>query len=213
MIAALAAAFALATAAPSVRMTVLGDSLALGTGASDSSRGFAFVLFRRLAAQAPGSEVTNLAIGGATVADLVRLELPRLAAGRPSLILVAIGGNDAVRGRSLAEFAGDYHRLAVHLRESAPQARIVLFNVPDVSVSPIFDRSSKPELHERAAAFNRVVEREARAIGAQVVDTFASSELLRKEPGRYLSRDQFHPSDAGYAAIAERAWPVVSKAR
>jgi lysophospholipase L1-like esterase len=208
MIAALVAALALAIATP-VHMTVLGDSLALGTGASDSSHGFAFVLFRRIEALAPGSQVTNLAIGGATVPDVVRLEVPRVAAGRPSLIVVAVGGNDLIRQRSAQAFGADYHRLVQSLRVAAPAARIVLFNVPDVTVSPIFSDASKSAMRPLAREYNTIVEREARTIGARVVDVFASSELLKRDPGRYLSSDQFHPSDAGYAAIAERAWPAL----
>jgi len=129
-----ACALLLGVAPPSsradVRLTVAGDSLALGIGASDSSRGFAFDLFQRVRATHPASEITNLAIGGATTEDVVRLELPRLAQTHPTVVLVEVGANDLVRRHPATTFARDYGRLVDGARRDAPGARIVLFNVP-----------------------------------------------------------------------------------
>lgn len=213
-------AFARASAAPGatapadreIRMTVAGDSLALGIGASDSARGFAFDLFERVRAEHAASEVTNLAIGGATARDVLRLEVPRIDASHPTVILVEIGANDLVRRRSAGAFASDYRALVEAIRRASPRATIVLFNVPDIAVSPIFERSIKPALHRLALAYNVTVAREARRIGAPVVDLFDFSKRADSDPGRYFSADQFHPSDEGHAAIAASAWPTVRRA-
>lgn len=196
-------------ASPAIRLTVAGDSLALGIGASDSSRGFAFDIFERLRAERPTSEVTNLAIGGATAEDVVRLELPRIRETRATIVLLEVGANDVVRRHPVAAFARDYHTLVEGVRRNAPGARIVLFNVPDVSVSPIFERSAKPTLHRLALAYNAIVAAESRRIAAPVVDLFAFSKRATSDPARYFSTDQFHPSDDGHAAIADAAWPIV----
>jgi len=198
-------------AAP-VRMTVAGDSLALGIGASDSSRGFAFDLFERVRARHRTSQVTNLAIGGATTADVVRLELPRIATTRPTIVLIEVGANDLVRRHAPRDFARDYRRLVEGVARSAPGAVIVLFNVPDVSVSPIFESTAKPALHRLALTYNDAVAAEGRRTHAPVVDLFAFSKRASTEPARYLSADRFHPSDDGHAAIADAAWPIVRSA-
>lgn len=211
-----AAVFACATPASirasdthGIRLTVAGDSLALGVGASDSSRGFAFDLFRRIRETRPGSEVTNLAIGGATASDVARLELDRIAATRPDIVIIEVGANDLVRRHGAAVFDADYRRLAVGVRRVAPRARIVLFNVPDIAVSPIFERPAKPGLRRLARAYNATVASAAGRIGASVVDLFRFSQAARKDPARYFSADQFHPSDDGHAAIATDAWPTL----
>ena len=211
MIAALLLAAAVAAGSSAVRLTVAGDSLALGIGATDSSRGFAFDLFRRVDRMRPQSEITNLAIGGATAADVLRLEVPRVAATQPAVVLLEAGANDAVRHRAAALFGRDYRRLVLAVRRAAPQARIVLFNVPDVSVSPIFEAPQKPALRRLVAAYNATVASEARRIGAPVVDLYAFSSRARGDTSRYLSADQFHPSDDGHAAIAADAWPVLER--
>ena len=192
-----------------VPLTVAGDSLALGIGASDSSRGFAFQLLRRVSALRPGSEVTNLAIGGTTVRDVLRLEVPRLAASEPQLVLVEVGANDALHRTPAPAFARDYRSLVDAVRRAAPAARLVLFSVPDVSVSPLFDAAAKPQLHRFVIAYNAGVYAEARRVGAGVVDLYAFSRQARTNAGRYLSADAFHPSDEGHATIAADAWPTV----
>ena len=211
MIAAVLLAAALLTNGEPVRLTVAGDSLALGIGATDSSRGFAFDLFRRVDRARPRSEVTNLAIGGATVADVLRLEVPRIAATEPGVVLLEVGANDAVRRRAPAAFGRDFHALVVAVRRAAPRARLVLFNVPDISVSPIFEAPQKPALHRLADAYNAIVSAEARRSGWPVVDLYAFSQRARGNTSRYLSADQFHPSDDGHAAIASDAWPVLQE--
>jgi len=192
-----------------VRMTVAGDSLALGIGATDSSRGFAFDLFQRVRAEHPTSEVTNLAIGGATTQDVVRLELPRIAVTHATVILLEVGANDVVRRHPALGFARDFHRLVEGIRRNTPGARIVLFNVPDVSVSPIFERPAKLPLHRLALSYNTIIAGEGRRIEAPVVDLFAFSKRAMTDTVRYFSADQFHPSDDGHAAIAAAAWPIL----
>ena len=195
-----------------VRLTVAGDSLALGVGASDSSRGFAFDLFRRIRKARPGSEVTNLAIGGATANDVARLEVDRIAATTPDVIILEVGANDLVRRHAANAFAVDYMRLAIGVRRVAPRARIVLFNVPDIAVSPIFEAPAKPGLRRLAHAYNATIVSVAKRIGASVVDLFKFSQAAGRDPARFFSADQFHPSDDGHAAIASDAWPNVSHA-
>jgi lysophospholipase L1-like esterase len=198
-----------AAADRAIRITVAGDSLALGIGASDSSQGFAFDLFRRIRAQRPGSEVTNLAIGGTTASDVSRLEVPRIAVTRPDLVLLEVGANDAVRRRSARAFAADYATLVRAVRAAAPQAQVVLFNVPDVAISPIFDDASKPKLRRLVESYNVAVGSAAHGARLTVVDLFHISEHARRNIDRFFSADLFHPSDAGHAAIAAAAWPAV----
>jgi lysophospholipase L1-like esterase len=192
-----------------LRIAVLGDSLALGTGASRADGGFIFPAFRSVLAQHPGSRIDNVAIGGATVADVVRLEVDRLRGTRYTCAIVCAGGNDVVRATPETAFASAYATLLKRLARTVPGARIICCGVPDVSVSPIF-------ADERAATLataqrdNRAVRRAAHAAGAAFVDLFALTHALR-DPQRFLGRDRFHPSDAGYAVLARALTPVLAR--
>jgi lysophospholipase L1-like esterase len=194
-----------------VRIAVLGDSLALATGASRADGGFLFPAFRRLLATHPGATLDNVAIGGSTVADVVRLQVPRIAAIAPDVIIVCVGGNDVVRRTPRAAFARDYLRLLAELRRTAPHARTICCGVPDVAVSPIF-ADERRAVASLSAADDRAARAAARANGASFVDFFALTQRVRANDERFFSRDRFHPSDAGYALLSSELWPALSAA-
>lgn len=192
-----------------IRMSVLGDSLAFGTGATDPANALAFRIYRALLATHPGSEVTNEAIGGSRVADVTRLQVPALDP-HANLVFVIAGGNDVVRRTPPAAFAADYAALLAGIRARAPHAAVVVCGVPDVARSPLFaDSFAKTEALSRID--DLAVRRSARAAGAAYVDLFTITRRLGTNPA-FFSSDDFHPSDAGYAHLADAAMPVVLKA-
>jgi lysophospholipase L1-like esterase len=196
--------------APPVQLAVLGDSLAFGTGAGDTSGGFAFRLYEAIAAGRPGSEITNVAINGSTAADVLRLQTSRLRERRFSVVILCVGGNDVVRGIPTTAFARTYRRLVAAIRAAAPQAAFVVIGVPDVSISPLFADHAR-SVRQLAAADDQVARRAALADGARYVDLFALTRRENDAAG-FLSQDRFHPSDAGHAQIAAYALPVVEAA-
>jgi len=197
-------------AGPPVAITVLGDSLALGTGASDTSRGFAFDLYRGVLARRPGSEITNVAIGGSIAADVLRLQAGRLRERHADCVIVCVGGNDVARGVDPAAFARSYNALLAAVRRAAPHAAIIALGVPDVSISPLFaDHAAL--IRALARKDDRAVRDAAAAHGAMYVDLFAVTRRVR-DPATFLSADRFHPSDAGHAVIAAAVRPMLDRA-
>ena len=195
---------------PPVAITVLGDSLAYGTGARDTSGGFAFRVYRTIERQRPGSEITNTAIGGSTAADVLRLQVARLSERPADLVLLCVGGNDVVRGTSPAAFGATYRMLVEAILARAPHASLVALGVPDISISPLF--GDRPALVRALAnADDRAARAAVRAAGGRYVDLFAFTHRQR-DPATFLSEDRFHPSDAGHAAIAALVLPVVRTA-
>jgi lysophospholipase L1-like esterase len=193
-----------------VRIAVLGDSLALGTGASRADGGFIFPAFRALLAQRPGSRIDNVAIGGATVADVVRLQAGRLSGARYDIVIVCVGGNDVVRGTSATSFRAAYATLLRRIGERAPGARIICCGVPDVSVSPLF-ADERNTVHSLAVNDDRAVRAEARAAGTLFVDLFAVTRRTH-DADHFLGRDRFHPSDAGYVLLQQALRPLLEQA-
>jgi lysophospholipase L1-like esterase len=192
-----------------MRIAVLGDSLALGTGASRADGGFIFQAFRSVLAERPGSRIDNVAIGGATVADVVRLEVDRLNGTRYTCAIVCAGANDVVRGTAEAAFASAYSTLLARLARTVPGMRIICCGVPDVSVSPIF-ADERAKTLATARRDDRVVRLAAHRAGAAFVDLFALTHAVH-DPQRFLSRDRFHPSDNGYAMLATALTPVLTR--
>jgi lysophospholipase L1-like esterase len=125
-------------------------------------------------------------------------------------VLVVVGGNDVVRRTPLAQFAAAYAQLLVALRVRAPRATIVACGVPDVARSPLFaDTFAKTEAIARAD--DAAVRRVAAAHGAAFVDLFTLTRA-RGINADFFASDDFHPSDAGYALLANVTEPIVERA-
>ncbi len=194
-----------------LRILVLGDSLALATGASRPDGGFIFPLFREILRDHPGAELDNFAIGGSTAADVLRLQAPRVAPADPDAVIVCVGGNDVVRGTPPPVFAATYRVLCLVIAHAAPRARIICCGVPDVAVSPLF--ADEPALiAQRSAADDAAVRAGARAAGARFVDFYDLTKRRIGRDARFFSHDRFHPSDAGYVLLREALRPALSAA-
>lgn len=175
----------------------LGDSAAQGVGAASPAASYVSVIADRLRA-ATGREVdvVNLSASGAKVADVVREQLPRLAALVPEVVTVTAGGND-VRGLDLDRFGGDVARLLDGL-----PPRTVLADVP-------FFGGGRSE--QRALAAARLLRAAAEARG-MVVAPLHGRMSARGWRGMLIgyAADRFHPNDRGYRIWADALWDAAT---
>jgi lysophospholipase L1-like esterase len=194
------------------RIVALGDSLAFGTGASAPDRGFIFRAYLRVLAQHPGSRIDDFAIPGSTARDVLRLQVPRLAHEIADAVVVCVGGNDTVRHVAPADFAQTFARLVARIRVLLPRAAIVCCGVPDLGLSPLFTGVDHAEVAGLSRADDAAVRAVAARNGATFVDLYAATVRERHDANRFLSEDRFHPSDAGYAALADVLAPALLRA-
>ena len=128
-----------------------------------------------------------------------------------SAVRAGLGGADprAYIDARVRNFGNDLSALVSGVRTRAPQARVVLLNLPNlaglpyVATFPVVERS--------------VLQRIAVGFSAQA-NALASSNVLVIDlmcdprsyvPGNYFS-DGFHPNDAGYAYITELVYTATS---
>ncbi len=195
---------------PRFQIVALGDSLALGTGASSPENGFIFRAYLRLRERYPYSRLDDLAIGGATAGDVLRLEVPRLAHEETANVaILCVGGNDVLHRTPPDAFAATYARLVAAVRSRIPAARLVLCGVPDVGLSPLFSGRDQETAARLARTYDASVRAIARREGLAFADLYGATRSHRGEIGRLLSDDRFHPSDAGHAVFADALAPVL----
>lgn len=186
-----------------------GDSTGIGLGARDGG-GYVARLFARIEQKRPGSTLLNLSAAGATTADVVKKQLPRLDGTRASLVTICVGVNDLLRGHEVRQFAEDYETLVAKLRQS--NRLIVIANLPDVASAPAVEGKVDESLRLRLGQFNKVIADIAGRYGVPLVDLYKlSGELIRSRPESFSS-DGLHPSDLGYTYWAEAMWVVVEQA-
>ncbi len=187
---------------------VVGDSTGIGLGARDGG-GYVERLFARIERKRPGSTLINLSAAGATTADAVNKQLPRLDGSRATLVTICVGVNDLLSGREAKEFAENYETLVVKLRQ--PGRLIVVANLPDVASAPAVKGAADESLRSRLGQFNKAVEDIAKRHGVLLLDLFKLSGGMTGSRPEFFSLDGLHPSDLGYARWAEALWPVVAQ--
>ena len=120
-------------------------------------------------------------------------------------------GND-LRGyiaTQVRAFGTDYDRLVRGVRSRAPDAFIIVVNVPNMAGLPYavgLSVSRRQVLQAIAVGFAREANRQAGA-GVVVLDLLCDSQVYDR--GRFSS-DGFHPNDAGYTYLADRLLAIVN---
>lgn len=151
--------------------------------------------------------------------NLVDDEMPFIKTDA-TLVTVFTGGNDAnavadgakkgFGGSStslwidtqIATFARDLQTLVAGVKKRAPNARILMLNLPNFAAMPYaagLTLGEKQALQYIAVSFNAEINKLA-AQGAIVVDLMCETRTY--ERGN-ISGDGFHPNDSGYAMFAD----------
>jgi lysophospholipase L1-like esterase len=193
----------------SIRYLALGDSLTIGTGSSPS-QSFPARLAARWRARGAAVELANLGVNGYTTQDLLDEELPAVRAFRPTLVTLAVGANDLVRGGEPERYRAQLRRIFARLVEAGvPGPRVIAIPQPDWSLSPtaaLFGDAG--DLGARIRLFNRVLREESAAAGARYVDLFPLME--RQARAHLLAPDGLHPSAKAHDEWAEALRAAIS---
>jgi lysophospholipase L1-like esterase len=185
------------TARP-LRLLVVGDSTAMGTGVGTLDDGIPGRLAHLLVATplAAGRGVAWRAVGrnGATAAEVLDEFATAAVAAHFDLAVVMVGWNDALRLRSGAEFTQKLGALLDRLRAGSPDARLVVVEPPEFGRFPSMPNPLRFALGRQSAGLRRRGGRVARAHGAITAPGF---------DGQSLASDGFHPNGDGYQRLAE----------
>lgn len=179
----------------------LGDSLSAGIsdwGQGDPAIGFAALLAAALRESTPDLRYTNLGVGGARVADVLREQAPRAVALEPDLVTLVVGAND-VPGTPEEQFRSDYRALIETLRAGV-SGLIVVADIPQMAhLLPEQYASYRAALRSRVAAFNTIIAETVARHDVLLVELSRSAASL--DPGN-LSDDGLHPNARGYREMA-----------
>ncbi|TDR81411.1 arylesterase [Paludibacterium purpuratum] len=155
---------------------VLGDSLSAGYGLPTVEQGWVKLLARDLA---PRHKVVNASVSGATTADgLTRL--PRaLVENRPDWVIIALGGNDGLRGLPLAAMQANLRQMVQLCRQA--HARVLLVGI---ELPPNYGRSYTQAFH---TVYDRLAQQARLAYVPDLMAGFAG-DLRQFQP------DGIHPA-------------------
>ena len=179
----------------------LGASDSVGVGAANPAQdGWVPQLHRRLP---PGTRLVNLGVSGFKLSEALTQELPVALDTQPDLVTVWLAVNDFNARVNLTQYERDLDRLLTALAEQHPQ-RILMGNMPALERVPVYNGTgiAPDRIEGEIARWNEVIARQAQKHGVVLVDLHSQWTELEAHPD-YISADGFHPSAAGYQAIAD----------
>ena len=186
-----------AAAAPRVRkILIVGDSLSAEYGLVRGS-GWVALLEQRLSREHAGTTVVNASISGDTTSGgLARLPA-LLREHKPDLVVIELGGNDALRGLPLPNTRANLAEMA--RLSKAAKARVVLVGM---QLPPNYGRG----YGERFASLFADV---ASAEGAALVPFMLKGVADIPNAESMFQADRIHPLATAQPAILANVWPVL----
>lgn len=177
---------------------VLGDSLSAEYGLKRGT-GWVALLEQRLAKEKVHAKVVNASISGDTTSG-GRSRLPALLAlHKPALVVIELGGNDALRGLPLDMTQNNLQTMAGAARASG--ARVLLAGM---QVPPNYGADYN-------ARFARAYVDAAKAHKAALVPFFLKGVADRPDAVNFFQADRIHPTEAAHPIILETMWPAIRK--
>lgn len=191
--------WALPSAAPGTpTILVLGDSLSAEYGLQ-RGQGWVALMQARLAQQKIAAQVVNASISGDTTSG-GRSRLPALLAQhKPGVVIVELGGNDALRGLPLAMTQDNLQAMVTAAKAAGAKVLLVGMQVP-----PNYGQSYGKQF---ADSFSQVAKVQQVALVPFLLKGIADGPDALK----MFQADRIHPVAAAHPMILDTLWPAVKK--
>ncbi len=184
----------------------LGDSTSTGVGSTLLAETMAY----RVVAERHGPALlTILGVSGAQVHEVLDEQLPALRervedGDVPTAVYVSIGANDVTALTRRPTFQARYRSMVERLSAMVPDAEIVLVGIPDMGTAPRLPVPLRQIAGVRAAQLDGEIVGIAEDADLHHVDLAGrTGSIFSRDPDRYFSGDDFHPSGAGHEVWAD----------
>lgn len=176
---------------------VLGDSLSAGYGVEEGKE-WVNLLRKNIDEHCTiKPPVINASISGERTENAISKFPPLLAQYHPSLVLIELGGNDALRGSPLQTIHDNLVTLIDMAQKS--HAKVILFEMMIVpNLGPAYANGFKAMYSDIAKEKNVVL------VPFILNDVAGHPELMQA--------DGIHPTEAAQPMIIEQVWPAVRQA-
>ncbi len=173
---------------------VVGDSLSAEYGLT-RGRGWAALLQERLDQRKIAARVVNASISGDTTSGGRSRVAPLLAQHKPAIVVLELGGNDALRGLPLEQTRTNLVAMAKAAQAAGAKVVVVGMQVP-----PNYGRQYSEQF---AGLFASVAQSEHAALVPFMLTGIAD---VADYPARFQP-DGIHPNEAQHPRILDNIWP------
>jgi len=173
---------------------IVGDSLSAAYGIP-VEKGWVSLLQERLDTRGYSYQIINASISGDTTAN-ARARLTRaLASSKPAVVLLALGGNDGLRGLSLAAMKSNLDTMISSVQDACAQVLLIGVQLPP-NYGPRYTEKFQAIYHELAR------ERDITLLPS-LVDGIGTEQNL-------MQADGIHPNATAQPLIRDRVWEALS---
>ena len=179
-------------------LLVVGDSLSAEYGIARGS-GWVALLEERLKAQGRQAQVVNASISGDTTSG-GRSRLPALLSQhRPQVVVIELGGNDALRGLALNMTEDNLRTMAQASRKAGAQVLLLGMQMP-----PNYGA-------KYSADFASLYAKVARQTQSALVPFFLQGVADRPDPTEMFQADRIHPNEQAQPRMLDNVWAELRK--
>lgn len=184
---------------PAATVLVIGDSVSAEYGIG-RGKGWVNLLAMKLQKERPDVQVVNASVSGDTTAG-GRSRLPGLLNQvRPTVVVIELGGNDALRGLDL-----DSTQLNLQAMIEAAQA----FQAKVVLVGMQIPPNYGPDYSARFAAMFAHLAKKYRT---GLVPFFLKGIADAPDASKWFQPDRIHPKEEAHPKMLGNVWPEIKKA-
>jgi acyl-CoA thioesterase-1 len=169
---------------------VLGDSLS-GAWGIDTNEGWVALLQQHISKQGFDYKVINASVSG----DTSRTGLSRIDAAlqehKPAIVIVALGGNDGLRGLAFSEIESSLSSIIERCQKNGARVLLSAVRLPP-NYGPVY-------IEQFASLYQRLSERYGIPLVPRMLDQVAENRELMQEDG-------IHPKAEAQPQIMQNVW-------
>ena len=172
---------------------IFGDSLSAAYGIA-AAQGWASLLGERIGKAGLGWRVVNASISGETTAGGLRRLPEDLKRHKPDIVVIALGGNDALRGQPLAAMRANLEQMIRLTRQARAEPVLAGMMIP-----PNYGIDYAREFRE---GYVKLAEKHR----VPLVPFLLAGMEDRRD---LFQPDQIHPTAQAQALICDNVWPTL----
>ncbi|MEP6702279.1 MAG: arylesterase [Betaproteobacteria bacterium] len=184
-----------APASTSPAVLVIGDSLSAGYGLA-TGQGWVDLLQKKLLSQGFQYRVVNASISGDTTAGGRSRIAASMATHRPAIVIIELGGNDGLRGNTLAPVKANLEYMVEAARRAGAQVLLLGMQLP-----PNYGTTY---VRQFSSLFADVAKAHDVAYVPFILQGFGEKPEL-------FQADRIHPNAQAQPLMVENVWPELKK--
>ena len=186
------------TANPTATVLIVGDSLSAEYGLKRGT-GWVPLLQKQLANEKNAARVVNASISGDTTSGGRSRLAALLSQHKPTVVVLELGGNDALRGLPLAMTKNNLTAMTQAAKKAGAKVLLVGMQVP-----PNYGGAY-------AATFSGLFDKVAAAEKVALVPFFLAGIADVDDAATRFQSDRIHPNEASQPKMLANVWPELKK--